>query len=96
LRPRDGSLGVAFGCGDLLGGFGLGLRELVAGALGVLNGLCLRGGGLSDARRDAGRADESELLDHDADGLHLLLNESLDLVEELGLLFAVDLLDAVG
>jgi len=42
LRACDRGFGVAFCCGDLLGGLGLRLRKLVAGALSVLNRLGLR------------------------------------------------------
>lgn len=92
----DGGFGLSICRGDGFGGLGLGLGEFVAGALGVLNGLGLRGDGVGDDLRDTRGADEAELLNADTDGLHLLLDESLYAGEKLSLLLTVDLLDTVG
>jgi hypothetical protein len=80
LRAGDVGLGVAFGFSDFLRGLRLRLGQLVVGAFGVLDGLRLGGDGVRNHLRDARCADEAELLDADADGRDLLLDERFHLV----------------
>jgi hypothetical protein len=64
----DRRFSFALGLRDRLSGFSLRLRQLVACAFGILDGLSLGGDCSSNNRWDSGRSNEAELLDAYATG----------------------------
>ncbi len=96
LGLSDLGLRVAFRFGDVFLRFAFGLAQLVLDLDRFLDGRRLGDDRVDDRLRQTQSADETELVDFDADERDLLVDVVLDLVDEFFLLDAVDFFDGVS